>query len=263
MNGIGFAFLLTLFAGLATCLGGVLVIFFKKEQKAVLSVCLSFSAGVMLYIAFGEIFKESFEMLKDIFGDGTGYLVATIAFFAGIIVMAGIDRLVPHDDKVADLIQDSHKELKHTGVMSAIAIALHNLPEGLVTFMAAMHDPIMGVAVAIAIIIHNIPEGLAVATPIYYSTGKKGKAIAYAAAAGATEPLGALLAWLVLSNIFEEIEPVVGIVFAAAAGVMVFVAIHQLLPTAQKHGKHHSVMTWMFAGMVVMALSLVILEFIF
>ena len=137
---------------------------------------------------------------------------------------------------------------------------MHNFPEGLITFAAALYNPALGIGIMIAIIVHNIPEGIATATPIYYATGSKIKAFLVAIGAGLTEPLGDLIAWLFLRNIISDNYALYGIIFAAIAGIMVFVAIHQLLPTAQKYGKHHLVMKWLFTGMAVMAISLVILE---
>jgi len=273
MNDVLFAFLLTFIAGLATGVGGLVVLFFKSTNRRFLSICLSFSAGVMLYISFAEIFLEAFESLEYAYGDGMGYLILTVAFFAGIALMAVIDKFVPHDESHTETLDTlpeheqislkEKSELKHTGISSTIAIAIHNFPEGLITFMAALYDPAMGIAIAIAIIIHNIPEGIAMSAPIYHATGSKMKAFLVSIAAGLTEPLGALIAWLVFRNVFDDFEGAFGIVFAVVAGIMVFVAIHQLLPTAQKYGKHHLVMKWLFAGMAVMAISLVALEFAF
>ncbi|MCL2383350.1 MAG: zinc transporter ZupT [Oscillospiraceae bacterium] len=279
MNDLTFAFMLTIIAGLATGIGGMSVLFSKVTNKKFLSICLSFSAGVMLYVAFTEIFLESLESLEYGFGKQHGYLIATLSFFSGIGIMAIIDKFLPHDDhddKALDLLEsDSErekdikiaskedKELKRTGVFSAIAIAIHNFPEGIITFLAAMYDPALGIAIAIAIILHNIPEGIAVAAPIYHATGSKWKAFLASMGAGLTEPLGALIAWLFVHNIFDDVEGIFGIPFAVAAGIMVFVAIHKLLPAAQKYGKHHVVMKWLFLGMAVMALSLVALEYVF
>ena len=262
MNDVIFAFSLTLLAGVSTGVGGLVVLFPRASNTKFLSVCLSFSAGVMLYIAFGEILLESFEALEYSHGEGIGYLIATVAFFAGLMLMAAVNKFVPHDEEVAGDVNDE-KSLKRTGIMSAIAIATHNLPEGIITFMAAIHDPAMGIAIAIAIIIHNVPEALAMASPIYYSTGSKAKAFFLSLGAGLVQPVGALVAWILLQNIFDNIEPVFGVAFAAVAGIMVFVAIHQLLPAAQKFGEHHLVMKWLFAGMAVMAVSLVALGFVF
>jgi len=273
MNDVLFAFALTLIAGLATGVGGLVVVFSKVTNKRFLAACLSFSAGVMIYISFAEIFLEAFESLEYAYGDGMGYLILTVSFFAGIAFMAIVDKLIPDDEAHTELLEAASKEgqasgkdkreLRRTGISSTIAIAIHNFPEGLITFMAALYDPAMGVAIAIAIIIHNIPEGIAIAAPIYHATGSKKKAFLVSVGAGLTEPLGALIAWLLLRNVFDDIGGLFGIIFAAVGGIMVFVAIHQLLPSAQKYGKHHLVMKWLFAGMAVMAVSLVILEFAF
>ena len=275
MSDVAFAFTLTVIAGLATGIGGIIVIFSKLDNKKFLAVCLSFSAGVMLYIAFAEIFLEALAMLEYKFGGEAGLLIGTAAFFAGIVVMIIIDKFIPHDDhdeNALDLMdsQESQntlkskgdKDLKQTGIMSSIAIAIHNFPEGIITFIAALYDPALGVAIAIAIIIHNIPEGIAMAAPIYHATGSKVKALLVSLSAGLAEPVGALIAWLFIRNIFEDLEGIFGVSFAFVGGIMVFVAIHTLLPAAQKYGKHHVVMKWLFLGMAVMALSLVMLEFV-
>ena len=264
MNGALFAFMLTLIAGLATGVGGLISIFAKTTNTRFLSICLSLSAGVMLYISFAEILLEAFESLE--YAYDMGYLIATVAFFCGVVLIALIDKLIPHDD--GDFEQKDHakslldkKQLKRTGIMSTTAIAMHNFPEGIVTFMAAMYDPVLGVAIATAIVIHNIPEGIAMAAPIYYSTGSKAKAMAASLFAGLTQLIGAFVAWLLLQNVFYDIEGVFGIAFAVVAGIMVFVAIHQLLPAAQKYGKHHTVIKWLFLGMAIMAISLIALEY--
>jgi len=271
MNDLMFAFGLTLIAGLATGLGGLIALLSKSMNKKFLSICLSFSAGVMIYISFAEIFVEALASLEYAYGDGMGYLILTVSFFAGIALMAIADRFIPDDEIHTELLGDGTKQdreslkdkkkLKRIGISSAVAIAVHNFPEGLITFMAALHDPAMGIAIAIAIIIHNIPEGIAVSAPIYYATGNKRKAFLASMGTGLTEPLGALIAWLLLRNTFDDIDGLFGIIFAAVAGIMIFVAIHQLLPTAQKYGRDHLVMKWLFAGMSVMAISLVALEF--
>jgi len=273
MENVLFAFLLILIAGLATGVGGFVVLFSKTTNTKFLSICLSFSAGVMLYVSFAEILREAIEALEYGHGEAWGLLIATAAFFAGILLMAAIDRCIPHNDHIAEAsgpaIQegkefslDEKKKLKRTGVMSATALAIHNFPEGLITFIALMYDPAIGIAIAIAIILHNMPEGIAMAAPIYYATGSKSKAFLLSVGTGLTQLLGAFVAWLLLQNISYDIEAISGIAFAAVAGIMVFVAIHQLLPAAQKYGKHHLVMIWAFSGMAVMATSLVILEFV-
>jgi len=270
MGDVVFAFLLITVAGLATGVGGFVVFFSKATNTKFLSICLSFSAGVMLYVSFAEIFLEAIEALEYSFGDAPGLLIAVLAFFGGIILMAIIDKLIPHNDEVIEasnldsqeLCAGKKKQLKRTGLMSATALAIHNFPEGFITFIAFMFDPFLGIAIAIAIILHNMPEGIAMAAPIYYATGSKMKAFLISVGTGLTQLLGAIVAWILLQSVFDGIDALFGIAFAAVAGIMVFVAIHQLLPTAQKYGKHHLVMTWLFIGMAVMAASLVILEFV-
>ncbi|MCL2202889.1 MAG: zinc transporter ZupT [Defluviitaleaceae bacterium] len=252
MSDITFAFTLTLLAGLATGVGGCVALFTRMENKKALSVCLSFAAGVMIYISFAEILLKGFEGLEAAYGEGMGYLIATVAFFGGVAFMAVLEKIIPQKGK----------DLKRTGTLSAIAIAIHNFPEGFITFMAAMYDPALGVAIAIAVAIHNIPEGIAMAAPLYYATGSKAKAIAISTLSGLTEPLGGLVAWLALRHIFGDVGAVFGLTFAAVGGIMVFVAVYQLLPTAGKYDSHASVMRWLFAGMAVMAASLVAMEFV-
>lgn len=271
MNDVLFAFMISLIAGLSTGIGGLVVLLTKTTNKSFLSSCLSFSAGVMLYISFAELFIEAQESLKNVFAGGVAYLILTVSFFCGIAIMALIDKLIPDDGELDDILdpipqqenidKQEIKDLKRTGISTTIAVTIHNFPEGLITFIAALYNPALGVAVALAIIIHNIPEGIATATPIYYATGNKLNAFFVAIGSGLTEPLGALIAWLFLRNIISENDALFGIIFAAIAGIMVFVAMHQLLPTAQRYGKHHLVMKWLFAGMAVMAISLVLLEF--
>jgi len=250
LNDVLFAFLLTLLAGLATGLGGVIALFAKRDNRKFLSACLSLSVGVMLYVSFVEIFAKADESLGYALGE-RGYLAATIAFFAGIALIALIDKCIPHHD------HGEGQTLERMGLTSALAIAIHNFPEGLVTFMAALQDPALGIAIAAAIAIHNIPEGIAIAAPIYYATGSKTKALLLSTASGLTEPLGALVAYVLLAQVLSY--AVFGIVFAAAGGMMVYISMHQLLPVAESFGNHKLVTRGIFAGMAIMALSLVLL----
>jgi ZIP family zinc transporter len=215
-----------------------------KNKKA-LSACLSFAAGVMLYISFAEILLKGSE--------GVGQFLATLAFFFGVGLMALLDKSVPKKET----------ELKRTGIISALAIGIHNFPEGFLTFMAAMYDPALGMAIAVAVAIHNIPEGIAMAAPLYYATGSKTKAVVISAASGLTEPLGGLVAWFVLQRLFGDVSAFFGGTFAFVGGIMVYVAICQLLPAAYNYGTPAKVRAWLFGGMAVMAGSLVAMGFVF
>ncbi|MCL2371688.1 zinc transporter ZupT [Candidatus Saccharibacteria bacterium] len=264
MNEIAAAFLLALVAGLFTGVGGLLTMFIKKTDKSFLAICLSFSAGVMIYIAFVEMFVHGHAKLYQLHGEDRGLLIATVSFFGGIVLVALIDKLISNEEEAIDsmladkkLTKKEKVVLKRLGVMAALAIAVQNLSEGLVTFMAAIYDPTLGIALAIAVAIHNIPEGIAVATPIYYATGSKKKAFFYSLVSGLTGPIGAIAG---IALVFYSVNGVMlGVAFAVAAGIMVYVSIFQLLPTALKFGSQSRVMTWLFIGMAIMAGALVLL----
>ena len=196
------AFALTLFAGLSTGIGSALAFFTKRTNTKALSIALGFSAGVMLYVSFIEMMPAGFERAQSAFGEvGSWYIVG--AFFLGIAIVALIDKLIPafenpHEvHKVEDMEKEddehNHRHLMRVGILTAIALAVHNFPEGLVTFISALDDVTVGVSIAIAVAIHNIPEGIAVSVPIYYATKSKKKAFWYSFLSGLAEPLGAFL----------------------------------------------------------------------
>ncbi len=258
-----FALGLTLFAGLSTGIGSALAFFTKKTNETFLSLALGFSAGVMIYVSMIEIFLKASIELQNGLGDKLGYLVTTLAFFGGIGLIALIDYLVPnsenpHELRDVDELDESTKKkrLLRMGLFSALAIAIHNFPEGLATFMGALQDPALGISIAVAIAIHNIPEGIAVSVPVYYATGSKKKAFFYSFISGLSEPIGALIGYFLLRQFLSP--ELFGVVFAGVAGIMVYISLDELLPTAEKYGKHHIAITGLIAGMAVMALSLVL-----
>ena len=262
INNVLFAFGLTIFAGLSTGIGSVLAFFTKRTNKVFLSVSLGFSAGVMIYVSLIEIFSKAKEILVGVHGEKQGYWFAVLAFFGGILIIAIIDRLVPSFEnpheirKVEDLNKPVKKDdkLMRMGLFSALAIAIHNFPEGIATFSAGLIDPTIAIPIAVAIAIHNIPEGIAVSVPIYYATGDRKKAFLLSFSSGLAEPVGALVGYLLLRSFLTE--TVFGILFAAVAGIMVFISLDELLPTAKEYGKHHSAIYGLIAGMAVMAFSL-------
>lgn len=264
------AFGLTLFAGLSTGIGSALAFFAKKTNKDFLSIALGFSAGVMIYVSFIEIFVKAKDALVNVYGETEGYVWTTVGFFGGILIIALIDKLVPSFENPHELhdINDMskrngedkdgamEKSLMRMGLFSAIAIGIHNFPEGLATFASALQDPALGFSIAIAIAIHNIPEGIAVSVPIYYATGDRKKAFKWSFISGLSEPVGALIGYVVLRSVFNDV--VFGILFSGVAGIMVFISLDELLPSAQKYGRHHLCIYGLFAGMAVMAMSLLL-----
>jgi ZIP family zinc transporter len=267
-SNIMFAFALTLFAGLSTGIGSALAFFTKRTNTKFLSVALGFSAGVMIYVSFAEILVEANESLALELGPKMGTWVTILSFFGGMLLIAIIDKLVPdfenpHAVRSVEEIEgeelteeeEKNKSLLRMGMMSALAIAIHNFPEGLATFTAALQDPSLGIPIAVAIAIHNIPEGIAVSVPIYYATGDRKKAFFYSFISGLSEPLGAIVGFVLLSNFFNELT--FGILFALVAGIMVFISLDELLPASEKYGEHHLSIYGVIAGMAVMAVSLV------
>ncbi len=261
-----FAFSLTLFAGLSTGIGSLISIFAKKTNTKLLSYALGFSAGVMLYVSFVEILPKSIESLALVYGAKQSEWLGVLGFFVGILIIGIIDHLIPesnnphelHSVEEMDGKSEHHKNsLMRMGVFTALAIAIHNFPEGLATFSAALADPSLGVSIALAIAIHNIPEGVAVAIPIYYATQDRKKAFTYSFLSGLSEPVGAIIGYLLLSNIFNEAT--LGVVFSLVAGIMVYISLDELLPAAREYGESHISMYGMVSGMLLMSLSLLLL----
>jgi ZIP family zinc transporter len=300
MDNVLLALGLTVFAGMATGIGSALAFFAKRTNYRFLSVATGFSAGVMLYVSFVEIFIKGTDALTEAYGDPGGHWVNAAAFFGGIIFIAIIDQLIPsaenphevhteeetlplHDpdapqpdfDKIAaDPIHAPagahdhrvhHRKLLRMGLFTALAITIHNFPEGLATFLAALQDPTVGLAIAIAIALHNIPEGISVSVPIFYATGSRRKAFAYSLLSGLAEPVGAGIAYLALlllvSGDTGVVPPeIMGILFAGVAGIMVFISLDELLPTSRAYGKGHDSLYGLLAGMIMMALSLLLMK---
>jgi len=267
MDNVWPAFGLTLFAGLSTGIGSALAFFTTRTNTKFLSISLGFSAGVMLYVSFVEIFQKARESLIAGMGQDNGTVLTVAAFFSGIAIAALIDRLVPdfenpHELRGVEQMQPGQipadARLLRMGLFSALAIAIHNFPEGLATFIAALNDLSLGISTAVAIAIHNIPEGIAVAVPIYYATGSRKRAFILSFASGLAEPAGAFLGFLVLVFFLNDL--VFGIMFSAVGGIMVYIALDELLPCAERYGEHHLAITGLVCGMFVMALSLLLLS---
>jgi len=262
------AFGLTLFAGLSTGIGSALAFFAKRTSTRTLTLALGFSAGVMIYVSFVEIFVKARESLVAEMGEVKGYWATAAAFFGGLIFIGVIDRLVPsfenphelHTVEEMDMPQQAAKfrRLYRMGLFTALAIAIHNFPEGLATFVSALRDVKLGMAIALAIAIHNIPEGVAVSVPIFYATGNRKKAFLYSFLSGLAEPLGAIIGYAIVFKFFTDV--VFGVLFASVAGIMVFISLDELLPAAQEYGEHHLAAYGLVAGMMVMALSLLMFQ---
>ncbi|GAK07286.1 zinc transporter ZupT [Geomicrobium sp. JCM 19038] len=262
------AFLLTLMAGLATGIGSLIAFFTSTTNTKFLSWALGFSAGVMIFISFVEIFPKALEALTNSSGVEAGKWLTVLSFFCGMLLIAIIDRFVPNEKnphevkKVEDMnrtLREVHKQqpdLLKMGTFTALAIAIHNFPEGIATFASALHDPTLGIAIAIAVAIHNIPEGIAVSVPVYYATGSRKKAFKLSFLSGLAEPLGAVVAFLFLMPYLNEM--MFGFIFAAVAGIMVFISLDELLPAAREYDEGHSTIYGVVFGMAIMAVSIIL-----
>jgi ZIP family zinc transporter len=291
---------LTVFAGMATSIGSAIAFFARQTNYRFLSAATGFSAGVMLYVSFVEIFAKGTDALVAAYGDYWGHWINVASFFGGILLIGIIDNLVPsagnphethtkqeiaplHDDTAplpdfdAVAADPTHaapgahdhrvhrSKLLRMGLFTALAIAIHNFPEGLATFLAALEDPGVGAAIAIAIALHNIPEGVSVSVPIFYATGDRKKAFIYSSLSGLAEPVGAVIAYLgmrvFLGGESGAIPPqVMGMLFGGVAGIMVYISLDELLPTSRAYGKGHDSLFGLMGGMAVMALSLLLMK---
>lgn len=253
---IGLALLLTTLAGLSTGVGGAIAYFIKKPKMIYLAVSLGFSAGIMIYISFMELMPKAIVAIGEIW--------SIIAFFIGIIVIGLIDMSIPevknpHHLKVPSDSRDTKvdKPIMRVGLFTALIIAIHNFPEGLATFGAALTNMKLGIVIAIAIAIHNIPEGISVSVPIFYATKNKNKAFIYAFLSGLAEPIGAVIGLLFLLPFLTA--EVLSSLLAFAAGIMVYISIDELLPMAHRYGHSHTAIIGIVLGMITMAISLIVL----
>ncbi|MBE6251817.1 MAG: zinc transporter ZupT [Bacteroidales bacterium] len=278
MNGILTALIMTLIAGAATGIGGALVLFKKKISSNFLAAALGLSAGVMIFISLAELFPQAQAEIAATGSIKYGEAFTLLAFFTGMGIIMLIDFLIPEYEnphEASGLSLESHtpavglleqtgneKALQRLGILSALAIAIHNFPEGIATFVGALNDPQMGTGITFAIAIHNIPEGIAVAIPIYYATRSKGKALLLATLSGFSEVIGALLCWAFTAIFGIELTgggPVFPLILSAVAGIMIYISLDELLPTAEKYGKHHIAIAGVISGMAIMGISLLIL----
>lgn len=265
-----FALLLTFIAGISTSIGAVLAFFSKAKNYKILSLGLGFSAGVMIYVSFVEILVKSREAFFQIHhNEITAELLMLLCFFAGIGLSAFIDAAIPQDvnphepksnselNVLKPHMHTSHLDhtLKRTGIFTALAIGIHNFPEGFATFTASLENTTLGLSIALAIAIHNIPEGMSISLPIYYSTQSKKKAFWYATLSGLAEPIGAVIGFFILYPLMQE--STLAITFGMVAGIMIYISFDELLPASRIYGNAHTTILGITLGMAIMALSLV------
>jgi ZIP family zinc transporter len=261
------ALLITLLAGLATSIGGLLATHRAMLKRSYFAVSLAFAAGAMIFVSFVELLPHGIGIHTGHSSTATEWLVYG-AFFVGILIVAAIDHFLPSSLNPSEIegkeehlgvkARHTNKRLLRSGFLVAIVLALHNFPEGMSTFLAANEDLSAGIALAVAIAIHNIPEGVAVAAPIYAATKSRKKAFWWATLSGFAELAGGLFGVLLIGVLLPT--AITGAVFGLVAGMMVFVAIDELLPAARRYQtRGHQVVYGLLGGMAVMAVSLLLL----
>lgn len=260
-----YAFLITLAAGLATGIGSVIAFMTKRTNRRFLAFSLGLSAGVMIYVSFMEMLYSARVELAAMRGEQQGALITAAAFFGGMLIAYLIDRAVPEAENPHELhsFEELEEDSRHNhrlhrmGLLTALAITIHNFPEGIATFISGISSIETGAAIAVAVAIHNIPEGIAVSVPIYAATGSRGRAFWYSFMSGLSEPLGAIAAYLLLMPLMGPM--LLNCTFAAVAGIMVFISLDELLPAAHQYGENHTSIVGMICGMALMAASLILL----
>ncbi len=275
MSDFWLALAITTFAGLSTGVGSAIAFFAKRTNYRFLSVATGFSAGVMLYVSFVEILPKAVEELADVGGERAGQWWGVISFFGGIVLILLIDRLIPSAENPHEVRQEGQFEAVHEGLspqtvlhsspeklhrmglFTALAIGIHNFPEGLATFLATLEDPGLGLAIGVAIALHNIPEGISVSVPIYFATGNRRRAFVYSVISGIAEPAGALIGYFALRPFLGP--QMMGALFGGVGGIMVYISLDELLPTSRAYGKGHDSLYGLLAGMAVMAMSLLLM----
>lgn len=252
MNSTTIAFVLTFIAGFSTMLGTIFIFFKSKNHDKIILSSLAFAAGVMITVSITDLVPESISLLNDNLKGTSTIIISFLSVILGVIISMLIDYYLP--DKPTSYIKD--KGLYKVGFISMIAIILHNIPEGIATFIATSSDITLGISLAIAIAMHNIPEGISISVPIYYSTNSKSKALLYTGVSALSEPFGAILAYLFLRNIMNDI--ILGILFSLIAGIMLQISFCELIPTAKKYNYKKYFYLFFIIGIIFMLIKFII-----
>ncbi len=272
------ALLLSTLAGLSTVIGGFVTFFIKENSLKFLSFGLGLSAGVMLFISLVDLYPKSIEMLKTQMGENFVWL-AIIFFALGILLAVLIDYFIPDhiqgqmftkqigaNEKNIDSTDCAEDEnaiisigkIRKAGILTAIVVAVHNLPEGLATFFITAQDVMLGLGIIFAIAIHNIPEGMAISIPVYQATHSKRKAFWYSFLSGMAEPVGGVVGFVVIKSLFPNL--CIGTLFALVSGIMTYISIDTLLPLSKDYDTGHYSISGVVLGLIIMGVTLIILD---
>lgn len=248
-----FPLILSTIAGLSTILGAIIIFFTKNNNEKFLTFALGFSAGVMLTVSFTDLFPTAQTSISKYHGQSTGILWSILFLLIGAFMAYLIDIFIPEEEKGTVPKPNNNFELFRLGIVSTIALMIHNFPEGIATFVSGYQDTALGLSVTLAIALHNIPEGIAIAMPIYYATKSKSKAIKYSFLSGMAEPLGALIAFLFLKPFINDL--ILGIIFAVVSGIMIYISIDELIPSSRQYGHTKLSLLSIFLGISIMPIT--------
>ncbi len=243
--------LISTIAGLSTVVGGLIVYLKIKNKEEFITTCLSFSLSVMIMISIIELIPESSYSIVRRFGYFYGFIILIIVFLLGMISVNYINNKI--NKTTENCCENSDKNLFRVGVLSMIALMLHNFPEGIATFMSAYKDLNLGISLGLAIMMHNIPEGISIAVPIYYSTHSKRKGVVYSLISGLAEPIGAIMTYLIFKKYITNIS--LSIVLILVAGIMITLSINKLFPEVLKYNKKKNMIIGMSLGVVVVLIN--------
>lgn len=247
-NSTLYAFILSFLAGISTIIGALIIFFDKKKDNRVVVMSLSFASGVMICVSLTDLLPNSFNMILNTNNIFPKLILTLIFMVIGIIISMLIDKYLP-----SNFENSNNKDLYKIGIISMVAIILHNIPEGIATFITSSNNFKLGVTLTIAIALHNVPEGISIAVPIYHSTNNRLKAIFYAFVSGMSEVLGSLLAYFILSPFINDY--IMAVLYAIIAGIMIHISIYELIPGAYKESTLKEVLKYIILGFIVMIVS--------
>lgn len=247
-NSTLYAFLLSFLAGISTVIGALIIFFDKNRNNKIITVSLSFAAGVMICVSLTDLIPNSYNMILHSENVFPKIILTLIFLVIGIIISMLIDKYLPDNYSNKD-----KKGLFKIGIISMVAIIFHNIPEGIATFITSSNNIKLGITLSLAIALHNIPEGISIAVPIYHSTNNKIKAILYALISGMSEVIGSIMAYLFLAPLINE--HIMASLYAIIAGIMIHISVYELIPGAYKESTLKNVLKYFLLGFIVMIIS--------
>ncbi len=246
------ALLVSTIAGLSTIIGG-LVIFFRFEDRNInkfITASLAFSLAIMIGISITDLIPESTYILLSSYGISRGIIYSVLAFITGVVLIKGLNKLIAR-------AETNKNDLYKLGILNMLALILHNFPEGIATFMSSYKDMSLGIKLAVAIAFHNIPEGISIAVPIYYATKSKKEALMKTFLSGIAEPIGAIIAYIFLSNYITD--SLISIILVLVGGIMITLAIEVILPKT----KNYNLKGWLYLGFLIGVILILFNYFMF